>query len=148
MSRGIQAGFPVVDVKVDLLDGSYHDVDSNEMAFKLAASMGFQEAAKKADPVILEPIMKVEVTCPESYLGDVMGDLNSRRGLILGQTERGTAKVVSAEVPLSEMFGYATDLRSKTQGRASYAMEPAHYAKVPRNVAEEIVASRTGAARA
>ena len=148
MSRGIQAGFPVVDVKVELLDGSYHDVDSNEMAFKLAASIGFQEAAKKADPVILEPIMKVEVTCPESYLGDVMGDLNSRRGLILGQLERGTAKVVSAQVPLSEMFGYATDLRSKTQGRASYAMEPSHYFKVPRNVADEIIAARAGVAPA
>ncbi len=149
MTRGIQAGYPVVDVKVELLDGSYHDVDSNEMAFKLAASMGFQETAKKADPVILEPIMKVEVTCAENYLGDVMGDLSSRRGLIISQTDRGTAKVIQAEVPLSEMFGYATELRSMTQGRASYAMEPSHYAKVPKNKADEIAATRagTGAAR-
>jgi elongation factor G len=142
MSRGILAGFPVVDVKVELLDGSYHDVDSSEMAFKFAASIGFQEAARRADPVILEPIMKVEVTCPEDYLGDVMGDINSRRGLILGQFERGTAKIVDAHVPLAAMFGYATDLRSMTQGRASYAMEPSHYSKVPKNVAEEIAASR------
>ena len=145
MSRGILAGFSVVDVKVELLDGSYHDVDSSEMAYKFAASIGFQEAARKADPVILEPIMKVEVVTPEEYLGDVMGDLSSRRGLILGQTERGTAKVIDARVPLAEMFGYATDVRSMTQGRASYAMEPSHYDKVPRNVAEEIVKSRAGA---
>jgi elongation factor G len=145
MSRGILAGYPVVDVKVELLDGSYHDVDSSEMAFKFAASIGFQEAARKADPAILEPIMKVEVTCPESYLGDVMGDLNSRRGMIEGQMDRGTAKVITAKVPLSQMFGYATELRSMTQGRASYAMEPSHYAKVPKNVAEEIAASRVGA---
>lgn len=144
LSRGILAGFPVVDVKVDLLDGSYHDVDSSEMAYKFAASIGFQEAARKADPVILEPIMKVEVTTPENFLGDVMGDLNSRRGMILGTTDRGMAKVVAAEVPLASMFGYATDLRSMTQGRASYAMEPSHYSKVPRNVAEEIIASRAG----
>ncbi len=144
MSRGIQAGFPVVDVKVELLDGSYHDVDSSEMAFKFAASIGFQEEAKKADPAILEPIMKVEVTTPENFLGDVMGDLNSRRGVILGQSDRGMAKVVQAEVPLAAMFGYATDIRSMTQGRASYAMEPSHYARVPRNVADEIIASRAG----
>lgn len=144
MSRGIQAGFPVVDVKVELIDGSYHDVDSSEMAYKFAASIGFQEAARKADPVILEPIMKVEVVAPEDYLGDVMGDLNSRRGMILGQSDRGTAKVIDAQVPLSEMFGYATDLRSMTQGRASYSMEPSHYAKVPKNKAEEIIAARGG----
>ena len=144
MSRGIQAGFPVVDVKVELLDGSYHDVDSSEMAYKFAASIGFQEAAKKADPAILEPIMKVEVTCPESYLGDVMGDLSSRRGLILGQSDRGMAKVIAAEVPLAAMFGYATELRSMTQGRASYAMEPGHYSRVPKNVADEIIAARAG----
>jgi elongation factor G len=144
MSRGILAGYPVVDVKVELLDGSYHDVDSSEMAFKFAASIGFQEAAKRADPVILEPIMKVEVTCPESYLGDVMGDLSSRRGVIEGQFDRGTAKIIIAKVPLSQMFGYATELRSMTQGRASYAMEPSHYYKVPKNVAEEIAASRVG----
>jgi elongation factor G len=145
MSRGIQAGFPVVDVKVELLDGSYHDVDSSEMAFKVAASMGFQEAAKKADPVILEPIMKVEVVTPEEFLGDIMGDLSSRRGLIEGQTDRGTAKVITAKVPLAAMFGYATELRSMTQGRSSYAMEPSHYADVPRNVADEIVKVRAGA---
>jgi elongation factor G len=144
MSRGIQAGFPVVDVKVELLDGSYHDVDSSEMAYKFAASIGFQESAKKADPAILEPIMKVEVTCSENYLGDVMGDLSSRRGLILGQSDRGMAKVIQAEVPLAAMFGYATELRSMTQGRASYSMEPSHYARVPKNVADEIIASRAG----
>jgi elongation factor G len=144
MSRGILAGYPVVDVKVELEDGSYHDVDSSEMAFKFAASIGFQEAAKRADPVILEPIMKVEVTCPESYLGDVMGDISSRRGIIEGQFDRGTAKIITAKVPLSQMFGYATELRSMTQGRASYAMEPSHYFKVPKNVADEIAAARVG----
>lgn len=144
MSRGIQAGFQVVDVKVELLDGSYHDVDSSEMAYKFAASIGFQEASKKADPAILEPIMKVEVTTPENFLGDVMGDLSSRRGVILGQSDRGMAKVIQAEVPLASMFGYATELRSMTQGRASYSMEPGHYAKVPKNVADEIIAARAG----
>ncbi|MBI5155984.1 elongation factor G [Candidatus Peregrinibacteria bacterium] len=144
MSRGILAGFPVVDVKVELTDGSYHDVDSSEMAFKFAASIGFQEAAKRADPVILEPIMKVEVVSPEEFLGDVMGDLNSRRGLIQGQTDRGMAKVITAQVPLSELFVYETDLRSMTQGRASYSMEPSHYANVPKNKADEIIASRVG----
>ncbi|TSC79019.1 MAG: translation elongation factor 2 (EF-2/EF-G) [Candidatus Peregrinibacteria bacterium Gr01-1014_25] len=144
MSRGIMAGYPVVDVKVELTDGSYHDVDSSEMAFKFAASIGFQEAARQADPVILEPIMKVEVVTPEEFLGDVMGDLSSRRGLILGQSDRGTAKVIDARVPLAAMFGYATDLRSMTQGRASYSMEPSHYDKVPRNVAEEIIRVRAG----
>lgn len=146
MSRGILAGFPVVDVKVELLDGSYHDVDSSEMAYKFAASIGFQEQARRADPVILEPIMKVEIVTPENFLGDVMGDVNSRRGMILGTTDRGMAKVVQAEVPLAQMFGYATELRSMTQGRASYSMEPSHYFKVPRNVAEEIIASRAGVA--
>jgi elongation factor G len=147
MSRGIQAGFPVVDVKVELLDGSYHDVDSNEFAFKMAASIGFQDAARKAEPVILEPVMKVEVVTPEQFFGDIMGDINSRRGTVLETSDRGTAKVVHAQVPLSEMFGYATDMRSMTQGRASYSMEPSHYAKVPKNVADEIVAERTGAAK-
>ena len=144
MSRGILAGYPVVDVKIDLYDGSYHDVDSSEMAFKTCASMGFQSAAKKAKPVILEPVMKVEVVTPEEFLGDVMGDLNSRRGLIQGQSDRGQAKVVDANVPLANMFGYATDIRSMTQGRASYSMEFAHYDKVPPNVAEEIVKKRGG----
>jgi elongation factor G len=147
MSRGISAGYQVVDVEVDLTDGSYHDVDSNEFAFKMAASIGFQEAAKKADPVILEPIMKVEVVTPEQFFGDIMGDINSRRGLVLETGDRGTAKVVNARVPLSEMFGYATDMRSMTQGRASYSMEPSHYDKVPKNKAEEIIAARSGVSK-
>ncbi len=144
MSRGIQAGYPVVDVQVRLIDGSYHDVDSNEFAFKMAASIGFQAAARKADPVILEPVMKVEVVTPEQFFGDIMGDINSRRGLVLETGDRGTAKVVTAHVPLAEMFGYATDMRSMTQGRASYSMEPSHYAKVPKNKAEEVIAARSG----
>ncbi|TSC58507.1 MAG: elongation factor G [Candidatus Peregrinibacteria bacterium Greene0416_19] len=144
MSRGIQAGYPVVDVEVDLTDGSYHDVDSNEFAFKMAASIGFQAAARKADPVILEPVMKVEVVTPEQFFGDIMGDLNARRGLILSTGDRGLAKVITAHVPLAEMFGYATDMRSMTQGRASYSMEPSHYAKVPKNKAEEVIAARAG----
>ena len=144
MTRGILAGYPVVDVKVDLLDGSYHDVDSNEMSFKTCASIGFQAAARKAKPVILEPVMKVEVVSPQDFLGDVMGDISSRRGLIQNQSDRGTAKVIDALVPLAEMFGYATDIRSMTQGRASYSMEFAHYNKVPQNVAEEIIAKRAG----
>ena len=144
MSRGVLAGYPMVDIKVDLYEGSYHDVDSSEMAFKICASIGFQNAARKADPVILEPIMKVEVVTPEQFMGDIMGDLNSRRGMILGQSERGMAKVIEARVPLANMFGYATDIRSMTQGRASYSMEFAHYDKVPRNVAEEIIKQRGG----
>lgn len=144
MTRGIQAGYPVVDVKVELTDGSYHDVDSSEMAFKIAASIGFQNAAKKADPIILEPIMKVEIVTPEEFLGDVMGDINSRRGVIQGTGDRGSAKTIQVNVPLAEMFGYATELRSLTQGRASYAMEPSHYAKVPTNVAAEVIAKRQG----
>ncbi|MDD5751588.1 MAG: elongation factor G [Candidatus Peribacteraceae bacterium] len=144
MTRGIQAGYPVVDVKVELLDGSYHDVDSSEMAFKIAASVGFQAAAKKADPVILEPIMKVEIVTPEEFLGDVMGDINSRRGIIQSTGERGTAKTVNVHVPLSTMFGYVTDLRSLTQGRANASMEFSHYNKVPGNVAAEIIAKRQG----
>jgi elongation factor G len=144
MSRGILAGYPVVDIKVDLYDGSYHDVDSSEMAFKTCSSIGFQAAAKKAKPVILEPVMKVEVVTPEEFLGDVMGDLSSRRGLIKSQDERGTAKVINADVPLAAMFGYATDVRSMTQGRANYSMEFGHYDKVPGNVAEEIITKRGG----
>ncbi len=142
MQNGVLAGYPVVDVKVKLYDGSYHDVDSNEMAFKIAGSMGFQAAAKKADPVILEPIMKVEVTTPEEFMGDVIGDLNSKRGRIQEMTDRGQAKVVSAYVPLGEMFGYTTTLRSMTQGRASNSMEFDHYEAVPPNVAEEIIGKR------
>ena len=144
LSRGILAGFSLVDVKVDLYDGSYHDVDSSEMAFKMAASIGLQEAARRADPCILEPIMRVEVVTPEEFLGDVMGDLNSRRGMISGTEDRGLAKVIHAQVPLAQMFGYATDIRSMTQGRASYSMEPSHYDKVPKNVAEEIIKERKG----
>ena len=147
LSRGILAGFPVVDVKVELLDGSYHDVDSSEMAYKICCSIGVQEAARKADPVLLEPIMKVEVVTPEEFFGDVMGDISSRRGLVKDTGSRGMAKTVQAEVPLAAMFGYATELRSLTQGRASYAMEPSHYAKVPRNVADEVIAARQGTAK-
>ena len=144
LTRGILAGYPVVDIKVDLYDGSYHDVDSSEMSFKTCSSVGFATAAKKADPVLLEPIMKVEVVTPDEFLGDIMGDLNARRGMIQGQSDRGQAKVVDVLVPLASMFGYATDIRSMTQGRASYSMEFAHYDKVPRNVAEEIIEKRGG----
>jgi elongation factor G len=146
LSRGVLAGFPMVDIKIELLDGSYHDVDSSEMAFKMCASIGLQAAARKADPVLLEPIMKVECVTPEDFFGDVMGDLSARRGLIKETGQRGMAKTIIADVPLAAMFGYATDLRSMTQGRASYSMEPSHYAKVPRNVADEVIAARGGAA--
>jgi elongation factor G len=139
MEFGVLAGFPLVDVKVTLLDGAYHEVDSSELAFKIAGSMAFKEAARKADPVLLEPMMAVEVTTPEDYMGDVIGDLNSRRGQIQAMDERAGARVVTALVPLSEMFGYVGDLRSKTQGRASYSMQFDSYAEVPRNVAEEII---------
>lgn len=142
MTRGIQAGYPVVDVKVELFDGSYHDVDSSELAFKMAASIAFKEGARKAKPIILEPIMKVEVTTPEEYFGDVMGNISSKRGQIRETTERGMAKVIHCIVPLAEMFGYATELRSMTQGRASYAMEFSHYSEVPANVAEKIITER------
>ncbi len=144
MQGGVLAGYPVEDVKVTLYDGSYHDVDSSEMAFKLAASMGFKEGARKANAVILEPMMKVEVEVPEDFMGDVIGDLNRRRGQIEGMDERAGNKIVNAFVPLSEMFGYSTDLRSATQGRATYAMEFDHYAEVPKNVAEEIIKKRNG----
>jgi len=144
MQSGVLAGYPVEDVKVTLYDGSYHEVDSSEMAFKLAASMCFKEGAKKANPVILEPIMKVEVEVPEEFMGDVIGDLNRRRGQINAMDERGGNKIVDAFVPLSEMFGYSTDLRSATQGRATYSMEFDHYEEVPRNVAEEIIKKRNG----
>ena len=139
MENGVVAGFPVVDVKVTLYDGSYHDVDSSEMAFKIAASMGFREGAYKADPVLLEPIMKVEVVTPEEYMGDVMGDLNRRRGLPQGMDDTPAGKVIKAEVPLAEMFGYATDLRSMSQGRAVYSMEFQKYAEVPQNVADTVL---------
>lgn len=139
MENGIIAGYPVVDVKVTLNDGSYHDVDSSEMAFKIAGSMGFREGAKRARPAILEPVMAVEVVTPEEYMGDVMGDLNGRRGKVEGMEPRGNAQVVSAHVPLSEMFGYSTDLRSKTQGRATYTMQFSHYEKAPKSITEEII---------
>jgi elongation factor G len=137
---GVLAGYPMVDVKVSLLDGSSHDVDSSEMAFKIAASMALKDAAKKASPVILEPVMSVEVVVPEEFTGPVFGDLSSRRGKIQGQEERAGAQVLSAKVPLAEMFGYATDLRSMTQGRATYTMQFSHYEPVPRVVSEEITA--------
>jgi elongation factor G len=141
---GILAGYPVVDIRATLYDGSYHEVDSSEMAFKIAGSMGFKEAAKKGKPVILEPIMNVEVVTPEDYMGDVIGDLNSRRGKIQQMEKRGKAQVIKAQVPLSEMFGYATDLRSKTQGRATYTMQFAHYDEVPKSIAEAIIAKVKG----
>jgi elongation factor G len=140
MQTGVLAGYPVVDISVELFDGSYHEVDSSEMAFKIAASMAFKDACKKANPVLLEPIMDVEVVTPEDYMGDVVGDLNRRRGRILSMDQRGNARVIKAEVPLAEMFGYATDLRSFTQGRASYTMKFKHYEQVPANIANEIIA--------
>ncbi|MEG0395991.1 MAG: elongation factor G [Oscillospiraceae bacterium] len=142
MQAGVLAGYPVVDVKVTLYDGSYHEVDSSEMAFKIAGSMAFKEAMRKADPVILEPIMKIAVIVPDDYMGDVIGDLNARRGQILGMDSRGGAQQINAMVPLSNMFGYATDLRSKTQGRGQYSMEPSHYVEVPKSIAEAIMQGR------
>ncbi len=142
MLTGVLAGYNVVDVKVTLYDGSYHEVDSSEMAFQIAGSMAFKEACRKADAVLKEPIMKVAVTVPEDYMGDVMGDLNSRRGLIQGMEARKGAQLINAMVPLAEMFGYATDLRSITQGRAQYVMEPSHYAEVPKNIQEDIISKR------
>ena len=142
MLSGVLAGYPVVDVKVTLYDGSYHEVDSSEMAFKIAGSMAFKEAMRKADPVLLEPIMKVVVVVPDEYMGDVIGDLNSRRGMILGMDAVTGAQQINSEVPLSSMFGYATDMRSRTQGRGQYVMEPAHYAEVPKSVSEEIISKR------
>ena len=142
MTAGVLAGYPVVDVKVTLYDGSYHEVDSSEMAFKIAGSMAFKEAMRKANPVLLEPIMKVATSVPDEYLGDVMGDFNSRRGMIQGTESRPGAQQVNALVPLSNMFGYATDLRSKTQGRGNYVMETSHYAEVPKSIAEKIMSTR------
>ena len=144
MCTGVMAGFPVVDFKVSLIDGSYHEVDSSEMAFKIAGSMGFKEGCHKAGPVLLEPIMSVEVVVPEEYMGDVIGDLNSRRGRIMGMEGRSGAQVVSAMVPLAQMFGYATDVRSATQGRATYSMTFDHYEQVPKSVSEEIIAKIKG----
>ena len=144
LENGVLAGYPVVDVKVTLFDGSYHEVDSSEMAFKIAGSMAFKSAAGKAVPVLLEPIMNIEVVTPEEYMGDVIGDLNSRRGKIHTMTQRAKSQVISAEVPLSSMFGYATDLRSKTQGRATYTMQFSHYAEIPKNISEDIIAKVRG----
>ncbi len=144
MQAGILAGYPVVDVKVSLYDGSYHEVDSSEMAFKIAGSMAFKEACRKAGAILQEPIMKVSVNVPEDYMGDVIGDLNSRRGQIQGMEARSGAQQIDAAVPLSEMFGYATDLRSRTQGRGQYSMEPSHYMEMPKSITEKIVAQRNG----
>ncbi len=143
MQAGVLAGFPVVDVKVTLYDGSFHEVDSSEMAFKIAGSMAFKEACRKASPVILEPIMKVAVVVPDEYMGSVIGDITARRGSILGQVPRNGSTQIDANVPLSEMFGYATDLRSKTQGRGQYSMEPSHYTELPKSKSEEIISKRS-----
>ncbi len=146
LSRGVLAGYPVDDVRIELYDGSYHEVDSSEMAFKIAGSMAFQDAAKKAKPVLLEPVMRVEVVVPKEHMGDVMGNLNSRRGQIQSQEDRGGTQIINARVPLSEMFGYATDLRSRTQGRATYSMHFDRYEPAPQNVSEEVVARVQGKA--
>jgi elongation factor G len=145
MRNGVYAGYPLVDIKATVVDGSYHDVDSSEMAFKIAGSMALKAAGEKCKPVLLEPIMKVEVTVPEEYMGDVMGDLNSRRGRIEGMDSRHGAQIIRAKVPLSEMFGYSTTLRSRTQGRGVYSMEISHYEEVPKSIADEIVAKSKGA---
>jgi elongation factor G len=142
LQAGVLAGYPVVDVRVALFDGSYHEVDSNENAFRLAASIGFKEGMRKADPVLLEPIMAVEVETPEDYMGDIIGDLSSRRGVILGMEDGPAGKMIRAEVPLAEMFGYSTTLRSLSQGRATYTMEFKHYAETPKQVADTIITNR------
>ena len=139
MQSGPMLGFPVVDMKVTIYDGSYHEVDSSEMAFKIAGSMALKEAVQKGAPALLEPIMRVEVTVPDDFMGDIIGDLNSRRGQIQGMEARGNAQIVKAMVPLSEMFGYATDMRSMTQGRASYSMFFDHYSQVPNNIAQQLM---------
>ncbi|WP_068448947.1 elongation factor G [Caviibacter abscessus] len=144
IEAGVLAGYPVQDVKVTLYDGSYHEVDSSEMAFKIAGSLAFKKGLRAAQPILLEPVFKVEVTTPEEYMGDVIGDLNSRRGQVSGMNDRNNAKIINAHVPLSEMFGYATDLRSKTQGRASYSMEFEKYVQVPKNISEQVIAERQG----
>ncbi|MEK6562228.1 MAG: elongation factor G, partial [Candidatus Binatota bacterium] len=141
---GALAGYPIVDVKVTLLDGSYHDVDSSEIAFKIAGSLAFKNAVSKAAPVLLEPIMAVEVVVPEEFMGEVIGDLSSRRGKVLGMDSRPAAQVIEARVPLAEMFGYATDLRSMSQGRATYTMQFSHYEPVPATISEEISAKAVG----
>ena len=143
-ANGFLAGYPVVDFKVTVYDGSYHDVDSSEMAFKIAGSMAFQDAAKKARPVLLEPIMRVEVVVPKEHMGDVMGNLSSRRGQIQSQEDRGGTQIIQARVPLSEMFGYSTDLRSRTQGRATYSMHFDRYEQAPTSTSEEVIARMQG----
>jgi elongation factor G len=142
LNNGVLAGFPVVDVKVTLFDGSYHEVDSSEQAFKMAAIMGFKEGMRKASPTLLEPMMAVEVETPEDYMGDVMGDLSRRRGIIQGMEDLASGKSIKAEVPLAEMFGYSTDVRSMSQGRATYSMEFKHYSEAPKNVAEAVINSK------
>ncbi|MBQ2729383.1 MAG: elongation factor G, partial [Clostridia bacterium] len=142
MQSDILAGYNVVDVKVNLYDGSYHEVDSSEMAFKIAGSMAFKDAMKKADPVLTEPIMKVVIITPDDYLGDVIGDVNSRRGQIQSMDPLGGATQINSMIPLSEMFGYATDLRSKTQGRGQYSMEPDHFAECPKSIQEKVMTAR------
>ena len=144
MQNGVLAGYNVVDVKVTLYDGSYHEVDSSEMAFKIAGSMAFKDAMRKASPILLEPMMKLAVIVPDEYMGDVMGDFNSRRGMIQGTETRTGATQINALVPLQNMFGYATDLRSKTQGRGLYTMQSDHFEEVPKSVSEEIIAKRRG----
>jgi elongation factor G len=144
LTTGVLAGFPIDDVGIELYDGSFHDVDSNEMAFKIAGSMAFKDAAKKARPVLLEPVMRVEVVVPKEYMGDIMGDIASRRGHIQSQEDLGGTQIVSARVPLSEMFGYATDLRSRTQGRATYSMHFDRYEQAPSHVSEEVIAKMQG----
>ena len=144
MDRGVLAGYPLMGIGAALYDGSFHEVDSSELAFKVAGSLALQDAAKKARPVIMEPVMEVEAVTPQEYLGDVIGDLNRRRGRVLGMESRAGFQVATVHVPLSEMFGYATDLRSATQGRATYSMEFDHYDEVPQRRADEIVARATG----
>jgi elongation factor G len=139
IGSGVLGGFPVIGIRVALVYGSYHEVDSSEMAFKMAASMAFKDAMRSASPVLMEPIMDVEVVTPDEYVGDIMGDLSSRRGHVEGMEMRGNARIVKSFVPLSEMFGYATDLRSKTSGRASYSMQFSHYEEVPRDVTEKVL---------
>jgi elongation factor G len=139
MNTGVLGGYPVVDFRVTVVDGSYHDVDSSEMAFKIAGSMGFKEACRKADPVLLEPMMRVDVVVPEEYMGDVMGDISSRRGRIEGMEARSGAQAITAQVPLSEMFGYATVLRSRTQGRGTFVMQIDHFEEVPKSIQEKLL---------
>ena len=143
MQNGVLAGYPVIDFKVTVYDGSYHEVDSSEMAFKVAGSMAFKNGMRKADPVIMEPMFKLEVVIPEEYMGDVMVDINSRRGRVEGMEARNGAQVINGMVPLAEMFGYATSLRSKTQGRGVYTMQFSHYEPVPKSVSEKIIEGRT-----